>query len=182
MVAGSTVALAASSCMVVVVMLIIATSEPNRAAARLPPPWDTSNVWEGPAVQRDGAPGSSIFVEGMIRQGDAAAAPRRRRYPVFFHIPKTGGTAVENIMKAEYGVKVGRFAFREGGEEGKYEVDKMNCYKYVPSDANANGRGCRRLPTDFDDARAAPTADTTCRPSPSCRRASRSCATRTRAS
>ena len=36
MVAGSTVALAASSCMVVVVMLIIAASEPNRAT-RLPP-------------------------------------------------------------------------------------------------------------------------------------------------
>ena len=181
MAAGGTVALAASACMVVVVMLLISTGEPS--APRLlssAAPWDSRVVWEGPAGSS--SPGSSIFVEGMIRQGDADAAPRRRRYPVFFHIPKTGGTAVENIMKAEYGVKVGRFAFREGGEEGKYEVDKMNCYKYVPSDANANGRGCRRLPTDFDDARAAPTADTTCRPSPSCRRASRSCATRTRAS
>ena len=58
---------------------------------------------------------ADIQSAGIVRFSDGEDPLRkgkpRRAHPVFLHIAKTGGTAVENIARAEYGIAVGRWAF-----------------------------------------------------------------------
>ena len=80
---------------------------------------------------------SSLQNNGMVhfseRDDPVRTRELRRAYPVFIHVPKTGGTAVENIMRKEYDVKVGRFAFKPlpddkaGAEKGRYEIKAVPC-------------------------------------------------------
>ena len=90
---------------------------------------------------------------GVIHLRGLGMEKRERRFPVLIHVPKTGGTTIENAFKANYRFLVGRFAFvpaiteaservdsDKGWEEGVYKTksrEKVNCAAW------------HRPPTDF---------------------------------
>ena len=48
--------------------------------------------------------------DGVMHLRGSGMLKRERRFPVLIHVPKTGGTAIENAFKANYRFLVGRFA------------------------------------------------------------------------
>ena len=123
-------ALIATVCFLLTVAIVVTNIGPMRAPEVSAWAGEPVREWKGPV--RSGAPGASIFSDGMMLRRRS----RQRRYPVFIHIPKTGGTAVENIMRAEYDVKVGRFAFKPpendkaGAWEGQYKTKGVPCARW----------------------------------------------------
>ena len=63
------------------------------------------------------------FTKIIHVQGTATAWNRSRPFPIFIHIPKNGGTFIEDIFKAQLGILSGMHAFNELSRRKKLEEE-----------------------------------------------------------
>ena len=119
----------------------IPTQAPRENATHQDEDHDQDDHYDDERKQR----GGEILLEkdGVMHLRGVGMQKRERRFPVLIHVPKTGGTAIENAFKANYRFLVGRFAFvpaiteaskrvesDKGWEEGVYTTksrDNVNC-------------------------------------------------------